>query len=46
MKTMFYGTTFYKHICTYHFLKDEISLWDIKQTKNQKLGGENHAVIK
>ncbi|WP_425380738.1 hypothetical protein [Spiroplasma endosymbiont of Polydrusus pterygomalis] len=46
IKIMIYGNTFYKHICNYHFLKDEISSWDINQTENKKLGGKNNAVIK
>jgi len=41
LKSVLYGNTVYKHICTYHFLKDEVSSGDIKQIKNKKLGGES-----
>ncbi|WDA55058.1 MAG: hypothetical protein PPFGHCPK_01539 (plasmid) [Spiroplasma endosymbiont of Drosophila atripex] len=46
MKSMLYGNTFYKFICTYHFIEETLSLLEIKENLKEKLGGENNAIIK
>lgn len=46
MKTIFYGNTFYKHICNYHFIEETLSLLEIKEKLKEKLGGENYAINK
>ncbi len=40
MKTMLYGTTFYKHICTKHYIEEGLLLLEIKEKLKEKLGGE------
>ncbi|MBP1527325.1 MAG: hypothetical protein H9Q65_04830 [Spiroplasma ixodetis] len=41
MKTMLYGNTFYKFICTKHYIEEGLSLLNIKENLKEKLGGES-----
>ncbi|WP_286642931.1 hypothetical protein [Spiroplasma ixodetis] len=41
-----FGNTFYKHICTKHYIEEGLLLLNIKEILKEKLGGENNAVIK
>ncbi|BDT05206.1 hypothetical protein SHM_28520 (plasmid) [Spiroplasma ixodetis] len=41
MKTILYGNTFYKFICTKHYIEEGLLLLDIKGKQKEKLGGKS-----
>lgn len=41
IKTILYGNTFYKFICTKHYIEKGLLLLNIKENLKEKLGGES-----